>query len=121
MMVTTGGRSHLAQLHQLLDDLGNGDAERFRDLFDGGAGLDREHLRLDDDVRRRRRRLLERGQPPAAATPPGRLLRRRWALRAPRSLGVDDNATASTGASGTATAAAGLAASAAPSVGARRP
>ena len=33
-------RRHLAQLHQLLDDLGGAEAERLRDLLDGGAGVD---------------------------------------------------------------------------------
>ena len=46
-------RGHLAELHQLLDDLGGAQAERLRDLLDGGAGVDLGRQLLLDLLRLR--------------------------------------------------------------------
>ena len=100
-------RRHLAHAHELLDDLGDGDAEVLGDVLDGRAGVDL------DDVGARLRALVERRDRVvvrAAATPaaPARGTARR-ALGASAGtagatgaatgcLGVDDDASPATGA-----------------------
>jgi hypothetical protein len=107
-------RGHLAQAHQLLDDLGDGDAQVLGDVLDGRARVD------PDDVRLQRRLVLRDGllvgaAPPPAAAPPRRALRRaaagaatgaaaRAAALAPGGLRVDDHAAHAAGRAGRALA-----------------
>ena len=89
-----GERGHLAQLHQLLDDLRHRDAEVLGDVLDGRAGVDLDDVGLEDrDVLRHRLRV---GAAPAPAAAP-----RRAPLRAA--------AGTAAGAAGTAAGAAGAA------------
>ena len=110
-------RGHLAELHQLLDDLGGGQLERLGDLLDGRARADGDRrvlLERRGGCRRCLRleiRLHPLGTAPAAAPAARRLLRRRRSAIAPRSLRIDYDAPAP--ASAAATAAAALAAAAA--------
>ena len=63
-----GERGHLAQLHELLDDLRDGDAEVLRDVLDRRAGVDLDDVGLEDgDVLRHRLRV--GAAPPPAAAP----------------------------------------------------
>src|ERR671924_793066 len=47
-----GDGDHLPQAHHDLDDLGDRDAERLRELLDGDTGLDRYRAGRDDDLAR---------------------------------------------------------------------
>ena len=65
-----GERGHLAELHQLLDDLGDRDAEVLGDVLDRRAGVDLDDVGLQDrDVLRHRLRV---GAAPAPAAAPRR-------------------------------------------------
>ena len=90
-----GERRHLAQLHQLLDDLGDRDAEVLGDVLDGRAGVDADRVGLE-------RRLVLRRRLDVGATAPAAAAARRAALGAGRAaagaalaargLRVDDDA-----------------------------
>src|SRR3954469_17121498 len=96
-----GDHGHLAQAHQLLDDLGDGDAEVLGDILDRRAGVDPDRLRLEGvDVLRGG--LLEGAAPAPASASPRRAPRgiaagtparaAGTAGTAPGRLGVDDHA-----------------------------
>src|SRR5215217_2094528 len=86
-------RRHLAQLHQLLDDLRHGDAEVLGDVLDGRAGVDLDDVGLQDrDVLRHG--LLVGAAPAPAAAP------RRAPLRS--AAGTAAGPTGATGAAGAA-------------------
>ena len=69
-----GERGHLPQLHQLLDDLGDRDAQVLGDVLDRRAGVDLDDVGLQDaDVLRHRLRV---GAAPAPAAAPRRAPRR---------------------------------------------
>ena len=93
-----GERRHLAEHHQLLDDLGDGDAHRLGDVLDGRAGVDA------DEIGVRRGGLVERAHGVvvgAAAAAAAALAARRLLLlagRAARGLRVDDDAAPAAGA-----------------------
>ena len=100
-------RRHLAEAHELLDDLGDGDAEVLGDVLDRRAGVDLDEVGVGQRVlvERGRLLLLEVAPAPAAATAAAALalLRRtaagaagatRAAGAAPRGLRVDDDAPA---------------------------
>ena len=87
-------RGHLAQLHQLLDDLGRGQPEGLGDLAYGGARVDRGDRRLFDDVFLRGQVGLDPRCAPATAAPGWALRRRRVGAAGARGLRVDDHATA---------------------------
>ena len=103
-----GERRHLAQLHQLLDDLGDRHAEVLGDVLDGRAGVDADRVGLQDcdcpagPARRRRRGAGGRrgaAGGAGAAAGPGR--RRAAGTLAARGLRVDDDAAdAAAGAGG---------------------
>src|SRR5262249_28843410 len=98
-------RRHLAELHQLLDDLGDRDVEVLRDVLDGRAGGDSDVVGALGDSRLQRRRLLVgAAATPAAALPPRGLVRRTAAAGGPaRGLRVDhDGATPAAGRAGAA-------------------
>ena len=90
-----GERGHLAQLHQLLDHLGNRDGEVLRDVLDRRAGVDADRVGLEA-------RLVLRHRLDVGATAPAAAAARRAALGAGRSaagpalaargLRVDDDA-----------------------------
>src|SRR5215207_3961024 len=61
-----GERGHLAQLHQLLDDLRHGDAEVLRDVLDRRAGVDLDDVGLQDRDVLRHRLLVGAAAAPAA-------------------------------------------------------
>src|SRR5918994_1835253 len=112
-----GQRGHLAQLHQLLDDVGDRDAQVLRDVLDRRAGVDLDDARLQDaDVLGHR---LGVGAAPApaaaprraplgaAAGPAARAAARpaaRASALAPRGLRVDDDAPHAAGRAGSALA-----------------
>ena len=72
-------RRHLAELHQLLDHVGDRDAEVLGDVAHGGAGRDLDRVRLDD--RGRLARLARLGRRRAAAAAAAAALRRRRVRR----------------------------------------
>ena len=99
-----GERRHLAQLHQLLDDLGDRDGEVLGDVLDRRAGVDPDRVGLE-------RGLVLRHRLDVGATAPAAAAARRAALRAGRAaaraalaargLRVDDDAAhAAAGAGG---------------------
>ena len=99
-----GERGHLAQLHQLLDDLGDRHAEVLGDVLDRRAGVDPDRVGLEDaDVLRRRLRRRCRGgggRRGAAGGAAGRRGRRRaaaGAALAARGLRVDHDAAHAAG------------------------
>src|SRR5918994_1748601 len=112
-----GQRGHLAQLHQLLDDVGDRDAQVLRDVLDRRAGVDLDDAGLQDaDVLGHR---LGVGAAPApaaaprraplgaAAGPAARAAARpaaRASALAPRGLRVDDDAPHAAGRAGSALA-----------------
>ena len=113
-------RGHLAQLHQLLDDLGGRQLQRLRDLLDGRARANRDGrilLERRGGCRRCLRleiRLHPLGTAPTAAPTAGRLLRRRRSAIAPRSLRIDYDAPAAATAAATAATLAAAAATGGP-------
>ena len=105
-----GERGHLAQLHQLLDDLGDRDAEVLGDVLDRRARVDLDDVGLQDrGVLRDRLRV---GAAPAPAAAPRRAPLRAAAraaagtagaagtARAPGGLGVDHDAPHAAGGAG---------------------
>ncbi len=72
-----GERGHLAQLHQLLDDLGDRHAEVLGDVLDRRAGVDADRVGLE-------RRLVLRDRLDVGATAPAAAAARRAALGAGR-------------------------------------
>ena len=72
-----GERGHLAQLHQLLDDLGDRHAEVLGDVLDRRAGVDPDRVGLE-------RRLVLRDRLDVGATAPAAAAARRAALGAGR-------------------------------------
>ena len=106
-----GERRHLAQLHELLDDLRDGDAEVLRDVLDRRAGVDLDDVGLEDgDVLRHRLRV--GAAPPPAAAPrraplrtaaraaAGAAARPAGPARAAGGLGVDHHAAHAAGRAG---------------------
>jgi hypothetical protein len=104
-------RGHLPQLHELLDDLGDGDAEVLRDVLDRGPGVDLDDVGLEH--RHVLRHGLRVGAAPAPAAAPrraplgaaarsaaGTAARPAGAARAARGLGVDDHAAHAAGRAG---------------------
>src|SRR5439155_5657660 len=90
-----GQRRHLAELHQLLDDLRASEAEGLGDLTDGRAGGDLDRLRLLLDDGSLLDGLFKEGPSAAPATPSRWPLRRRGPhVLAARRLRVDHDATA---------------------------
>src|SRR4051812_43183986 len=89
-------RGHLAQLHQLLDDLRGAEAKRLADLLDGGAGVDLGRELLLDLLRLRGQVGLDprRAAAPAAPAAGRLLLLGRPGLRTAGGLGGDDHAPA---------------------------
>src|SRR5690606_31893302 len=65
-------RRHLAELHELLDEVGAGDTQRLSDLADGRPGVDLERRLLLLDRGRLLLRLLQQRPAPATSTPPRR-------------------------------------------------
>ena len=64
-------RRHLAELHQLLDHVGDRDAQVLRDVLDGRAGVDLDDVGLEDaDVLRHRLRVRAAPAPAAASRGP---------------------------------------------------
>src|SRR5918994_211087 len=112
-----GQRGHLAQLHQLLDDVGDRDAQVLRDVLDRRAGVDLDDAGLQDaDVLGHR---LGVGAAPAPAAAPRRAPlgaaagpaaraaagpAARASALAPRGLRVDDDAPHAAGRAGSALA-----------------
>ena len=90
-----GEGGHLAELHQLLDHLAGGEAERLGHLLDGGAGLDLGDLDLRRLLGLRREVGLDpRGAAPAAAAARRGLLLGRRPRGTARGLRVDHHAAA---------------------------
>ena len=91
-------RRHLAEHHQLLDDLGDGHAHRLGDVLDGRAGVDANEIgvRRGGLVERAHRVVVRAAAATAATLATGRL--GLLAGRAARGLRVDDDAAAAAGA-----------------------